>query len=450
MGKKTLYSFFLPTIVRANMIKNRIFAMRFLSYIFIIMQQNTYHKRQKEPIWIAIIRVALAFLFLFSGLSKAIDPVASAIQMDDYFISFGMGFLHPIALWVAVLMNIVEFTLGFMLLFKIKVRFTSVIFLLFMLFFLLLTLWLWVAEYHEVNNLLLFGKFKIQGVVKDCGCFGKAIEINNRGTFLKNVIIMIPTLILFFKRGRIPDIRLTGLGQCLLTLIGVLIAAFLQFYCYRHLPVIDLNKDWKKGSNLAITFTEEPDRIAAFFTYQNKKDSSILVLDKEAMMSITDRLPLFYDEYEYLDRRDSIIEPGREPKVEGFSMLDSTGSDYALPLLNPTHLKPLFILVMNDLREVNIEGLQNENLQTLVNEAKKGTIEIVGLTTNTPEEAHAFAKFHHLDFPIYCNNPFDPAKGPFIVRDAIRSNPGLILIQGGVVLQKWAWRDFPAWDKIKY
>ncbi len=30
-----------------------------------------------------------------------------------------------------------------------------------------------------------------------------------------------------------------------------------------------------------------------------------------------------------------------------------------------------------------------------------------------------------------------------MVRDAIHSNPGLILLRGGVVIDKWAWRDFP-------
>jgi hypothetical protein len=31
-----------------------------------------------------------------------------------------------------------------------------------------------------------------------------------------------------------------------------------------------------------------------------------------------------------------------------------------------------------------------------------------------------------------------------MVRDAVRSNPGLMLIKNGVVLEKWSWRDFPA------
>jgi hypothetical protein len=30
-----------------------------------------------------------------------------------------------------------------------------------------------------------------------------------------------------------------------------------------------------------------------------------------------------------------------------------------------------------------------------------------------------------------------------MVRDAIRSNPGIMLINKGVVVDKWAWRDFP-------
>lgn len=38
--------------------------------------------KQKEPIWLKIVRIALACVFLYSGFTKAIDPVATGITFD--------------------------------------------------------------------------------------------------------------------------------------------------------------------------------------------------------------------------------------------------------------------------------------------------------------------------------------------------------------------------------
>ena len=149
----------------------------------------TYRGRNKEPIVLTIIRILLACVFIFSGLTKAVDPIASAIKMEEYFTSFGMDFMHPLCMFIAVCMNIAEFLLGFMLLFRIKVNLVAWGYLLFMTFFLLLTAWLALAEHLELKHGYDFG------VVKDCGCFGAAIKLSNFHTFLKNVGIIIKILI---------------------------------------------------------------------------------------------------------------------------------------------------------------------------------------------------------------------------------------------------------------
>ena len=125
---------------------------------------------KKESIVLMILRIFLGCLFIFSGLSKAIDPIANAIQFDDYFISFRMPFMQIFSMFMAVVLTIVECTLGFMMLFRIKIKLTSVLYLAFMCFFFLLTAWLAIAEYLEVHYGYNFG------IVKDCGCFGKAIK----------------------------------------------------------------------------------------------------------------------------------------------------------------------------------------------------------------------------------------------------------------------------------
>jgi uncharacterized membrane protein YphA (DoxX/SURF4 family) len=389
-------------------------------------------RKPKEPVWLMVVRIALACVFIFSGLSKAIDPVGFGLTIDDYFLSFGMGFMHPFSLALGMLAIIAEFTLGFMLLFKILVRLASLGYLLFMVFFFFLTAWLAVAEHLEVNYGYNFG------VVKDCGCFGSVIKMSNLETFLKNVVILIVTLIVFGKRKTIPDIKLTLLGQWLLAFLGAGAALFIQLYCLRNLPVIDFS-DWKKGTKAAHFFIEKPAVKDMLFLYQNDEGLDKLLSMKD-MENITDTYPNFYNEFTYIDRVDSVISEAVKAEIEGFSMLDNQGRDFAGIFLD-TNKTSVYMLFMHDLDEVNPKAISSESLQQLVLFCEQNNIDFVGITNSSPDEIKVFTENHKITFPIYYN-PIDPIKGPFIVRDAIRSNPGLIILKKGVIVEKKAWRKF--------
>lgn len=392
-------------------------------------------RKQKEEIWVKVLRILLAILFIFSGLSKAIDPIASAIKIDEYFISFGMGFMHPFSMFFGVCLNIVEFTLGFMLLFRVKVKFTSIIYLLFMGFFLVLTLWLAVAEYLETHYAYDFG------VVKDCGCFGQAIEMSNLQTFLKNIVIMIPTVIIFFKRKRIPDIRLTEVGQWSLAAIGIVIVCLVQWFSYRHLPIIDFS-DWKKEQRIDTVFVDQPEELLTVYVYQRLQDSSLVVFSQEELLKMYDEYPYFDKEYCYIERKDSLLKPIHRAPLQGFSMVDSAGGDHSFELLHVDRKNLVLILFMHDLDETNLKGIQQDKLQELIELCVQKGYDFVGLTNSSTEQIKTFSQTNDIKFPIYTNH-IDPIKGPFMVRDAVRSNPGLMLIKNGVVLDKWGWRDFP-------
>ena len=385
-------------------------------------------KKQKQSFWLVLLRLALAGVFIYSGLMKAVDPVASGIKMDEYFTSFGMSFMHPFSLWIGILMNILEFTLGFMLLFRIRVKLTSLGYLLFMLFFFFLTAWLATAEHLEVNYGYSFG------VVHDCGCFGQAVAMSNLETFLKNVVLMIFTLILFAQRKNIPDIRLTALGQWLFAFVGAGAVLALQIYCMRNLPLIDFS-NWKKGNNVVDIFVEKPAEIDVLFLYQNEKGEEKL-LSMDEMGNITDTYPKFYDEFNYVDRIDSVISEAVKPVIPGFSMLDKQGKDFANIYF---HKETVYLLFMHDLDETNEEAMKSERLQKLIAQCEKENIDLVAITNSSPDEIEKFVEQYNTPFPIYYN-PTDPVKGPFIIRDAIRSNPGLIILKNGVVAEKRGWR----------
>ncbi len=384
---------------------------------------------RKTPIWLTVIRILLACLFLFSSFTKAVDPVNFGITMNDYFTSFGMGFLRPIAQFAAIVAISCEFILGCMLLFRVKVNLASWGYLLFMTFFFFLTLWLAVAENLEVRGIHNFG------VVKDCGCFGQAVKMSNLQTFLKNVVIIIPTIILFINRKKINDCRLTEFGKwCCIALFAVIVVAF-QLYCIRHLPAIDFS-DWKKGEYVVDSFIEKPAQKDVVFVYKNNQTGETIELSQDELMNQDET---FYENNEYVDRKDHIIKPFVAAKIPGFNMLDESGADHAFEYLNPDNAKSVYMLYVPDLEETNSKGVEKaKQLASTMGEND----EFVAITNSSEEEIAQFVEQNKIEFPVY-QNPIDPVKGPFMVRDAVRSNPGIILFRKGVVIDKWAWRDFP-------
>ncbi|MBQ3740294.1 MAG: hypothetical protein II856_03755 [Bacteroidales bacterium] len=386
--------------------------------------------KNREPIWLKIIRILLGCLFLFSSFTKAVDPVNFGITMNDYFVSFGMGFLHPLAQFAAVCAIACEFILGCMMLFRIKPLLTTWGYLLFMTFFFFLTLWLAVAEYLEVHGIHDFG------VVKDCGCFGQAVKMSNLQTFLKNVVLIIPTLIVFAYRKRIPSSRVSSWGQWLLIGIFAFIAVVFQLHCIRHLPAIDFT-DWKKGKDVTV-FIEQPAQKEVLFIYRNKADGQEVTLTQDELMAKEDD---FYENFDYVDRKDSVIKDIVRAKIDGFNMLDENGADHAFELISKNNDQDLYVLYMHDLKETNMKGI--EKAKKLAADCMEKGIDFVAVSNSSEEEIAKFVEDNAIDFPVY-HNPIDPIKGPFMVRDAVRSNPGIILFHKGVVMDKWAWRDFPA------
>ena len=383
---------------------------------------------KKEPIWLKVIRILLGCLFIFSSFTKAIDPVGFGVTMNDYFVSFHMGFLHPLALFAAVVAIMCEFVLGCMLLFRVKVQWAAWGYLLFMTFF-FLTMWLAIAEQLELKGIHYFG------VVKDCGCFGDVIEMSNMQTFLKNVVIIIPTLVFFFNRKKVKDCRLTELGQWLCVAIFAAISVCFQLYVIRHLPFIG-KSDWNKGKDVSV-FVAQPAQKEVMFVYKNNASGEEVKLTQDELMAQDDA---FYENNEYVDREDKVVKEAVKAKIDGFNMLDENGADHAPDYFAKDREGEVYILYVHDLSEAKEKGMQKA--LTLAKACQDKGVDFVGITNSSEEEIAAFVEKYGIEFPIYYN-PINPITGPFMVRDAIRSNPGIILLDKGVVKEKWAWRDFP-------
>lgn len=270
-------------------------------------------------------------LFVFSGLTKAINPFGLSIQFSEYFTAMGLDFMQPLAPFCAVFLPVGEMVLGLLLLMGYYRKWVGWITLGVMSFFTVLTLWI-----MEANP------------VKDCGCFGDLLVISNTATFLKNLLFMFPTVALvLYRRG--AKSRRGWREVVLLTMV----CGLLPLYSYNHLPLIDATP-FKVGVNVWEAMHDAtPDESTTTLLYRNIENSEV----KE--FEITD--PEWQDDskWEFVDTKTVVTKKGRRATITQLPIVNSEGEDVAEELL--CYEGSVMIMVAtNPQREVILEAVTKD------------------------------------------------------------------------------------------
>jgi uncharacterized membrane protein YphA (DoxX/SURF4 family) len=136
-------------------------------------------------------RFFVGTLFIFSGLIKLNDPIGTQIKMEEYFEVFTEdfgSFFHyfiPWSLEIGMIMILLELAIGVAILIYWRMNLTTWTLLLLMIFFTFLT-----------------GYSAILEKVTDCGCFGDAIKLTPWESFIKDLVLMVFVLHLFWYRKK--------------------------------------------------------------------------------------------------------------------------------------------------------------------------------------------------------------------------------------------------------
>ncbi|MFZ0281276.1 MAG: BT_3928 family protein, partial [Bacteroidales bacterium] len=250
-----------------------------------------------------ISRVVTGLMFMFSGIVKAVDPLGSTYKFQDYFQAFGMDFLLPLALPLAILLCTAEFVSGFAVLsgYRQKTGIWGVLIL--MLIFTPLTLVL------AINN-----------PVSDCGCFGDAIHLTNWQTFGKNIFLLIFTLILFAGRKNVP-VHFSPVKEW--TLISGLAVLFVVFSLLnlKYLPLLDF-LPYKTGNNIPEQMTipegKPVDEYKTTFIYEKEGQTKEFTLENYPANDST---------WKFVDQKSVLIKKGYLPPVHDFVITTAEGED---------------------------------------------------------------------------------------------------------------------------
>ena len=131
------------------------------------------------------------------------------------------------------------------------------------------------------------------------------------------------------------------------------------------------------------------------------------------------------------------MKKGVDAKILDFQIADEFGADLTEQILQDSGFT--FLLISYNLETATTQVIPRFN--ELSKNVQQGGHRFVCLNASFPETVEAFQNEHDANFPfLYVDQT--------VLKTIIRSNPGLMLIQNGAVLDKWHHNDIPDFDDL--
>ena len=356
-------------------------------------------------------RIIVGIVFIYSGFVKGIDPLGSDYKFTDYFNAFGMGWMNATTLFFSFALSLAEFLIGIALLFNLWISRMAWGSLLFMAFFTPLTLVL-----------------ALTNPVSDCGCFGDAMILTNWQTFWKNIILLLLALMIFVYRKEYKS-SLPLMGQfSFLTLAGAGMLC-LSIYCYRHLPVLDF-RPYAVGKNITESMRlpegAEPDQYEVTLKYKNKQTGEI--------RSFTEENYPWQDtlNWEYESSSERLVKKGYITPIHDLVIEHPTLGNITEEILEDDNYTILAVAYNLNQSDTQYQPAINR----LAEYAREKGIRFYGLTSSSERDIEAYKKRNHVPYEFCTADEIQ-------LKTMIRSNPGVIILREGTILDKWAGKDVP-------
>ena len=359
-------------------------------------------------------RIIVALTFIFSGFVKAIDPIGLQYKLQDYLGAIGIpGFLPDwMLLIMAVLLAAVEFCMGIFLLFAIQRRLISKLIVVFMSIMTLITVWLVVAN-----------------PVKDCGCFGDALHLTNTETLVKNIILLGCSIVIM-RRPLAMFRFISESNQWIVinyTIVFIFVCSGLSLY---YLPLFDF-RPYRIGTNIPrgmeipkdaeqplfeTTFIMEKGGLRKEFTLNDYPDST----------------------WKFIDSKTVQVKEGYIPPIHDFSIADrKTGKDLTDSVLR--HKGYTFLLIAPYLERADDSNFGD--IDQLYEYAQTYNIPFYCLTASTAKAIQRWRDITGAEYPFCITDETT-------LKTIVRSNPGLLLLKDGTIINKWSHNQLPNGAKL--
>lgn len=370
--------------------------------------------KRAKAVALYVARTVVGLTFILSGLVKAIDPLGTQYKIQDYLAAIPPSLSLPdmLTLLMSVSLSMVEFTLGAFMLTAISRRLTARLTLLFMVVMTAVTVWIYIAD-----------------PVKDCGCFGDALTLTNLETLLKNIVLLALAALVAWRPTHIGRL-MSRSNQMLLGQMLMVTPVALSFWCLYDLPLIDfrpyhIGADIKAGMEIPdgaeqpvfdTTFIMEKDGERREFTLDNYPDST----------------------WTFVDSKTVTVKEGYVPPIHDFSITAADGEDITDMVLGREGYT--FLLISPDLDKADDQNFGD--IDQIYEFCQDNSIPFYCLTASTEKSQQHWQNITGAEYP-FCMTDATTLK------TMIRSNPGLMLLEKGVVRGKWSHNRLPETTELE-
>ena len=359
-------------------------------------------------------RIIVALTFIFSGFVKAIDPIGLQYKLQDYLGAIGIpGFLPDwMLLIMAVLLAAVEFCMGIFLLFAIQRRLISKLIVVFMSIMTLITVWLVVAN-----------------PVKDCGCFGDALHLTNTETLVKNIILLGCSIVIM-RRPLAMFRFISESNQWIVinyTIVFIFVSSGLSLY---YLPLFDF-RPYRIGTNIPRGMEIPKDAEQPLF-------ETTFIMEKGGQRKEFTLNDYPDSTWKFIDSKTVQVKEGYIPPIHDFSVADrKTGKDLTDSVLR--HKGYTFLLIAPYLERADDSNFGD--IDQLYEYAQTYNIPFYCLTASTAKAIQRWKDITGAEYPFCITDETT-------LKTIVRSNPGLLLLKDGTIINKWSHNQLPNGAKL--
>lgn len=318
-------------------------------------------------IWLS--RLIVGATFLVSGTAKMIDPIGSLIKIEAYLAAWHIDDVIPrgLALLGGCALSMIEFLTG-LLIFTGSLRRTAAL----------------SATAIMAVMLPLTAYIAFANPVDDCGCFGDMLTLSNTATFVKNLLLMIPTLFLLRYNSRYRGF-FEPWSQWIQIAIGAGYMLIIGIIGYHEQPLIDFRAypvgeplTDSRGAEMSYVY-KAPDGTLHEFTEENLPDES--------------------EGWEYVDARETVSASGKM-----LALFDrETGLEVTEEVIGT--LPAQILLLIPEPSAATAAGSFTANELCAAMEARYGRGAFLAVTDAKPEAVDDALDLMMADYPVYYADP---------------------------------------------
>lgn len=357
-----------------------------------------------RPALVWACRIAIGALFIFSGVSKGIDPWGSLYKIEQYLAVWGLSFPHAVVLTLGCALSLLEFLTGFLLLLGCYRRTVAWLVMMIMAVMLPLTLYIVVAN-----------------PVSDCGCFGDALHVSNLATFIKNLVITVMGVYLIRNNYRIGGL-FTIYTQWLVVLMAAVYLLAVEFIGYNVQPMIDF-RPYPAGMSLIADSGDDDDDtdtpeykfyysrngVTKAFTADNLPDSTWTFESREQIGGETD-----------VDNEGLLIYNGEGDEVSAQVIADNG---------------PQIMLLIPDIKNIDVSSTFVVNELDRYVGLRGGSM--IGIIAGDDDSVERWRYMSMADYPIYTAEDTD-------IKALARGHVAVVYLKDGVIKWKRALSAIPS------